>query len=214
LHFFSLRNDLLGPLQREEAVFLFGIIATVKPKTVVEFGFHWGHSAFNFLQAMDKDAHLFSFDISEVSKEIAENYFDVYKNFSYLHKSQQCFVPEDVDGRKIDFVFIDCSHDLSLNQKTFEALLPALTEQAIIAVHDTGTWIKEFMLPVHSPFLRNHPNNWINDREFQPCKDNRLFMNWIAATHPEFQIIHFHSKNCARQGVTLIQRARLLKTDR
>jgi len=100
----------IGPLQQPEALFLFALVKTTTPLTIVEFGFHHGHSAFNFLQAMRPDARLYSYDISSESAEIAENEFVNDPRFRFIHKSQADFASPDIDNRTIDFVFFDAAH--------------------------------------------------------------------------------------------------------
>lgn len=68
-----IEKDAIGPLQRDEALALFGLVRTLRPKTIVEFGFFHGHSAFNFLCAMEQDAKIFSYDVSEDSKKKGRN---------------------------------------------------------------------------------------------------------------------------------------------
>jgi predicted O-methyltransferase YrrM len=212
-HLVTMREeDAYGPVQREEALFLFGIIQAARPKTVVEFGFHGGRSAFNFLQALPQDAQLYSYDISDGSQRIAEECFRGFSNFHFLKKSQELFSPDDIERRPVDFVFIDAAHDLELNKTTFKALLPCLDPAAIVAVHDTGTWSKEHFFPIHKALAEKRPQDWLNENEFQHQKEEREFVNWIGATFPDFQIIHFHSKDCLRHGTTLLQRKRTLDT--
>jgi len=112
----------IGPLQQPEALLLYSIVQTTLPQTIVEFGFFHGHSAFNFLQAMPKNAHLYSYEISDESAERAAKEFPNDKRFKFLHKSQTEFCPADIDKRKIDLVFFDAAHDLKLNQQTFELI--------------------------------------------------------------------------------------------
>jgi predicted O-methyltransferase YrrM len=75
-------KGLCGPLQREEALFLYSLTRLLRPKVIVEFGFHYGHSSFNFLQAMGEDDHLYSFDIAESAKKIAATNFAHPHSFS------------------------------------------------------------------------------------------------------------------------------------
>ena len=205
-------ENAIGPLQRDEALFLHGLIRVLRPAIVVEFGFSTGHSAFNFLQAMDGQGELFSYDIADLSATVADAGFSGFNNFHFLKKSQADFSWDDIDRRPIDFVFIDASHNVELNQKTFQALLPALREEAIIAVHDTGTWVKEHFSAKNRIFVELGGGRWVNDQEVEHTPEERVFVNWIAAAHPEFQVIHCHSKNCLRHGLTLIQRKRALPT--
>ena len=49
-----------GPVQRDEALLLHSMIRVIRPRTVLEIGFLRGHSAFNFLRALDPEARLYS----------------------------------------------------------------------------------------------------------------------------------------------------------
>jgi predicted O-methyltransferase YrrM len=205
-------ENALGPIQRDEALFLIGIVRMIRPKTIVEFGFSWGHSALNFLQALDGKGELYSYDISDASADCAAKNFSKNKNFHFIKKPQEQFSPSDVCGQMIDFVFLDGANDKVLGQTTFKAILPSLAENAIVAIHNTGIWEREYFLPDHNQFQRKHSEGWLNSEEFQHQKEEREFVNWIAENYPEFQLIHFHSSNCIRHGITLMQRQRKLVT--
>lgn len=202
-------RDALGPVQRDEALLLFGLVAVIRPETVVEFGFSKGHSALNFLQALGGYGKLFSFDISEISEEIAR-VFSKVENFVFIRKPQQDFVPHDIENRKIDFVFFDGAHQLDIGKSTFMACLPCLSENAIVVVHDTGTWNRSLFTEAHRRFAGSKNADWLNQEEFQHQKEERQFVNWIANEFEEFQVLHLHSNNCMRHGLTILQRRRLL----
>jgi len=198
-----------GPLQRNEALLLFALVKVIRPQTVVEFGFSSGHSSYNFLQAMDVESRLYSFDIGDRSAEIAQRYFRKRRNFRFLQKSQDAFSASDIDGRQIDLAFIDAAHELNINKKTFAAILPCLAPDAIIAVHDTGTWARSQMQSVHTQFAEGKPGDWINPDEFQHERDEREFVNWIITDYP-FHALHFHTLRCIRHGMTLLARKNIL----
>jgi len=201
----------LGPLQRDEACLLFGLVKVLKPNCLVEFGFNDGHSSFNFLQAMGGYGELHSFDISEKSAKVAKKYFKNYANFHYHGKSQADFDPSDISGKKIDFVFFDGAHDLKLNCEAFKQIQNALSPNATICVHDTGLWNKTKMKDRHHQFAKYLPENWLNDMEFQHQKDERRFSNWLVSEH-SYSPVHCHSGNCLRHGLTLLQNIRYLET--
>ena len=146
-HLLSYReNDAIGPLQRDEAIALFGIVRTLRPRIVVEFGFFHGHSAFNFLNALSQDAKLFSYDIDVDSCRRARREFDFDPRFTFFAKSQTDFEVADIGGEEIDFVFFDAAHELNLNQETFRRILPHLAKEGMIAIHDTGLWNQPIVL--------------------------------------------------------------------
>jgi predicted O-methyltransferase YrrM len=191
-----------GPIQREEALFLYSLLRVVRPRTVVEIGFLNGRSAFNFLCALDADARLYSFDIDGAAR--ARDLFGHDPRFTFRTRSQAELTPDDIDGREADFVFLDASHELDLNRTTFSRLLPLMAPNAILAVHDTGTVPRHFVRSGH--YWLESKIGWIDDeREVMP--DERAFANWLLDEHPEFSQVHFHSRRTVRCGVTVLQRS-------
>jgi len=201
LTFFSEIAD--GPVQRDEALLLHGLIRVVRPRTIVEVGFLRGRSALNFLSALDEDGRLYSFDIDPACEARAREAFGSDPRFTFRTRSQADLAPEDIDGRLANFVFLDASHDLALNRATFERLVPLMAPDAILAIHDTGTIPRE-LLPARHWWLETTAG-WIgNEREVEP--DERAFVNWLLEDHPEFSQIHLHSGRTLRCGLTFVQR--------
>ncbi len=210
-HLLSYReDDAIGPLQRDEAVALFGIVRALRPKTIVEFGFFHGHSAFNFLQALPENGRLYSYDISEDAIGRARSEFDFDERFTFIGKSQTDFEPADIGGRMIDFVFFDAAHELDLNQETFRRIVSRLAPEAMIAIHDTGLWHRSHFTAMHETFVREMPGEWKNDDLYAHQPGERAFIDWIVSEHPEFTAIHFHTTETLRHGFSLLQRTRLL----
>lgn len=180
----------LGPVLDEDGLLLQAIIKMTTPKVVVEFGHFWGKSAKLMLEAMDQDSELYSFDNTK-DGSVEDTRFHFYK------KSQDEF--DQVGLKNVDFVFLDASHYLDLNIKTFEQLVPVLSEKAIIAVHDTGTWIGGNVFDAE----RGHAND---KGEWVHCPEELAFVNWIKETYPDFQQIHLHSSRSVRHGITILQK--------
>ena len=207
-----------GPVQRDEALLLHAMVRVLRPSTVVEIGFLRGDSALNFLCALDADARLYSFDIDPASESVARERFRHDSRFVFRRRSQADLTAEDMDGRRPDLVFLDAAHDFELNRTTFSRLLPIMSPNAILAVHDTGTVPRRFVEPgaIPSPLAvvgnwwREHPDiGWIGDeREVEP--DERAFVNWVLEKHPDFSQIHLHSTRTFRYGLTLLQRSTAL----
>lgn len=209
-------EDAVGPVQRDEAVLLYGAVRAIRPKTVVEIGFLVGDSAFNFLRAMDDDAKLYSFDISPKAQELARELFSHDRRFRFGLLSQDEITERDIDGRNIDMLFLDASHDLALNQRTFEAIESLLAPRALVAIHDTGAWGED---AISSPAAGPLPAGWVADEggrwvdggyAHQP--EEREFVNWIAETRPQFSQIHFHCTSTLRHGLTMLQAGGALRT--
>jgi predicted O-methyltransferase YrrM len=206
----------IGPIQRDEALLLYALTRVLRPRVIVEIGFLYGRSALNFLQAMPKGARLHSFDISEEAEEIARTLFAGAPNFTFHRTSQTDIEPAHVGGEPVDLVFLDAAHDLELNQRTWERLQKMLGARATIVVHDTGTWSREHMFGQHAAYAATAGTEveWLSDHEYQQQREERLFVNWILETHPDFGMVHLHTTDTLRHGLTLVQRRDPLLVDR
>jgi predicted O-methyltransferase YrrM len=215
-HVLSFREDQIGTVDRDEALSLLGLTRILCPQTIVEFGFLSGHSALNFLLAARPDCRVFSYDISDNSEEIARRCLRKFRNFRFIRKSQTDFSPSDIDHRKIDLCFLDASHDLSLNLKTFDLVQPHLAEGAVFAVHDTGVWHRKFFTEGHYAFIESNlgrkTGRWIDADQYQQAVTERLFVNTLLRNYPDFSQVHLHSSHTLRNGITLLQKTRPLVT--
>jgi predicted O-methyltransferase YrrM len=205
--------DALGPVQRDEAFALFGLLRALRPRTVVEFGFETGRSAFNALRALDPDARLYAYDVDERARRLAASLFAHDPRLVFVAKSQADFAPADVHDRPVDFAFLDASHDFALNRATLGRLIPALSPGAIVAVHDTGTVHRSHGPERHFPeaAVEGHPR-WIADDAFEVHPGERATVNWLRDEHPEFAQVHLHTHRVPRWGLTLLQRSERLAT--
>jgi predicted O-methyltransferase YrrM len=195
---------VLGPVQRDEALLLYGLVRAIRPATVVEIGLAHGHNAYNLLRALDEDARLYSFDVDPICEQVAQRRFADDPRFAFRLRSQDEVASADLDGRPADFVFLDGAHDLDMNRATFERLLPLLSSHAIVAVHDTGTVSRRFMEDWREEIQRTE--RWIGD-DYEPQPAERAFVNWVREAHPDFAQIHLHTDRVPRFGVTLLQRS-------
>jgi hypothetical protein len=208
-------EKVIGPVQSDEALLLFSLIRVLRPKTIVEFGYAKGHSSANFLKAASEDAIIYSYDILDESKEIAEKVND--ERLKYIHKSQTDFTHADIDNKEIDFVFFDASHNDELNIETFNLIVDHLTEEAVVAVHDTGAWDNS---------CNEHPgatdgyyvNGWafpkgyfLNDQKYIHQAGERKFVNHLREHEVGIEQIHLHSSNTFRHGLTLLQKRKVLE---
>lgn len=184
------KGIVLGRLLEEDAGFLQSIIKMTTPKTLVEFGFLYGDSAKAMLEAMDDQAHLHSFDPTVEGKDLGGR-------FTFYPISQTEF--DQIPLENIDFVFLDASHELELNKITFKKLLPKLSDYAIIAIHDTGSWSEGNVWEFEKGKLQAD-GSWLH------CPEEAEFVNWVKEQYPEWQQIHFHSKRQVRHGITLLQK--------
>ena len=203
-------EDSIGPLQREEALLLFALTRVLRPRVIVEFGFFQGHSAFNFLRALDPGSRIFSYDLADDAKARFEKELNFDPRLSFFHKSQTDFAAADIGHQLIDLVFFDGAHELTANCATFQKIHPCLRDNATVVIHDTGLWNRDRMLPLHQEFIKLFPGEWVSDSQFAHQPDERQFVDWICQTYPEMQAIHLHSSNTLRHGMTWLQRRQRL----
>jgi len=71
--------------------------------------------------------------------------------------------------------------------------------------HDTGLWSKKYFQPVHNEFLKTLHGRWIKEDLFAHQCDEQIFVNWIRDEFPDYGMLHLHSINKIRDGITLIQ---------
>jgi predicted O-methyltransferase YrrM len=213
LSFFD-EESASGPLQRDEALMLHALVRVLRPKVVVEFGFLGGHSALNFLTALPPGSRLYSFDIDAGSEAAALRFFGGRDDFRFRRKSQADITATDVDGGPIDLVFLDASHDLELNRQTFERLQDLLSEDAVVVVHDTGTWSPPHMTRLHRDYASAEPGWWVSEEEYAHQPDEREFVNWVREAHPRFAQVNLHTRRALRHGMTVLQRSSALTVPR
>lgn len=203
-HLALFNESSLGPIQGDEALLLYSLVRVLRPRTVLEIGFLKGRSAFNFLCALDPDARLYSVDINADTARRAAERLSHDRRFTLTIKSQDAVSRDDLGGGLADLVFLDASHDLALNQATFERLVDLMAPNAVLAIHDTGTVPRAFVAPGH--WWLETDLGWIGEeREVLP--DERAFVNWLLERHPEFSQMHLHSRRTMRLGLTLLQRS-------
>lgn len=175
----------LGAIQKEDEALLQAIILMTCPKKLVEFGYLHGDSARAFLSVMKPDASLVSYDIDPIGRASSDPRF-LLKTMSQT----------DYEETDVDFVFFDASHDLQLNRETFKKVEPTLLQEAIIAVHDTGLWNEVVM----------DTGGWSVGNGYAHRPGERLFVNWIKETYPEYQVLHLHTEAELRHGITILQK--------
>lgn len=208
-----------GPIQADEALFLFALVRVVRPRVVVEFGFDKGKPAINFLKALDEEGVLFSFDYKEECEAIARSIQD--DRFKFIVKKQQDFCAQDIDNREIDLLFIDASHRLNHNLKLFKKMRDSLKENALIIIHDTGTWNLDLLPKAFTPWShhmeamqKRDPSARVTHAEFAHQPEERMFVNRLRNLYPEFQQVHVHALHTIRHGLTILQKAQELPLGR
>ena len=155
-------QNVWGPIQDDEALFLYSIIRGSRLKRILEIGGLSGYSANNFLKALSfsDEGILYTCDINPVPV-LANNHKVIIKNAIDL-------TPEDLGNESIDLLFFDCHdmvqvqmYDLFVNKNIVNA-------NTIIALHDTnlhyppyhrwGDYVKSKNGYIHQPVERQMVN--------------------------------------------------------
>jgi len=125
-------QNVSGPIQDDEALFLYSIIRGCRLERILEIGGLNGYSAKNFLQALSytDNGILYTCDLNQVPSQ-GENHRIIIKNAIHL-------TPTDLDNQEIDLIFFDC-HDM-IQMDIYHHLIQhnIITDKTIIALHDTN----------------------------------------------------------------------------
>jgi predicted O-methyltransferase YrrM len=155
-------QNVSGPIQDDEALFLYSIIRGCRLGRILEIGGLSGYSAKNFLQALSfsKDGILYTCDLNPVPV-LAENHKVIIKNALDLTMSE-------LDNKPLDLVFFDC-HDMIQMDIYYKFVNNnIINDNTILALHDTnlhypphqhcGVYIKKENGYAHQPVERNMVN--------------------------------------------------------
>ena len=178
---------VVGPIQDDEALTLFGIIKVMRLKHIVEIGAHKGYSAKNFLEAVGNNGHVIGIDIFPTTKW-SENHTTIIKNAKLVTSEE---IPWE-----IDLIFYDC-HDLEASMRFHSNMVKnnKITKRTILALHDTN------LHPggkIHQPVEREMVNLLVEQGWSAICLHTRL---------------EYHDESLPfRHGLTLMQQFVRLET--
>jgi len=128
--------------QRE---FLNGVVRRFRPKKIVEIGVDKGCSSaiiLNAIQDLD-NSHLYSIDLSKknIIGKCVKNLFPNLLTKWTLYKGNIAVKFMEKIGKGIDMVLIDSAHFEPGEILDFIIVLPFLSEEAIIVIHDIANQI-------------------------------------------------------------------------
>ncbi len=174
-------HGIIKPMQiKEEFTELLKIYVEKQPKIILEIGTARGGTLFSFCKLAPDDAILISVDLP--NGKFGSGYPDwktsLYQAFKkenqqlYLlredsHNTETLNKVENIlNGRNIDFLFIDADHTYEGVKKDFEMYSPLVKEGGIIAFHDIApNGLEDFTggVPI---FWKELKNDNFNYREF------------------------------------------------
>lgn len=154
-------QSVFGPIQDDEALFLYALIKIMKLQYVVEIGGLRGYSATNFSKAICEQGIVITVDTTPLTP--------VSNNHKVVTKLAHLVETKDLPLPHIDLVFFD-AHDYESQMCFFHNMKnnSLISDNTIIALHDTGT----------------HPNP---NRPYQRyiSSDNRYGNNGFIHVFPE-----------------------------
>ena len=121
-----------GPIQDDEALFLFSIVRGVRARRVLEIGGLHGYSARNFLAAtaiFGGQGAVFTVDVNPVRSQGARH--------TCIQKNALNLTAGDVGGKPVDLVFFDAHTMAQLDMYHAFVAHGIITDATILALHDT-----------------------------------------------------------------------------
>lgn len=125
-------QNVSGPIQDDEALFLYSIIRGCRLERILEIGGLSGYSAKNFLQAVSfsQNGIVYTCDLNPVPI-LAENHKVIIKNALDL-------TIHELDNKPLDLIFFDC-HDM-IQMDIYHNFVNnnIINDNTILALHDTN----------------------------------------------------------------------------
>lgn len=136
----------IRPVQMESEILrLFKIVQETEPGVICEIGTDRGGTLYLWSKVLGPDGVVFSIDLPRTYRKSLNRFF----RSSFFEKREVHFLREDsqlpetkqkldqkLNGRPIDFVFIDGDHRYEGVKKDFELYAPLVRNGGIIAFHD------------------------------------------------------------------------------
>ncbi len=149
---FSAARTLYGCFQHpREIEAAIQVVHERRPKTVLEIGTAWGGSLFCWAQAADPEALLISVDLpgGDGGGGYSPDYIPHFRNFLFAgqtlaarlgdsHASEMMReITNILDGRPVDFLFIDGDHSYEGVKADFEQYSPLVVPGGLVMFRDT-----------------------------------------------------------------------------
>lgn len=180
-------QEVIGPIQDDEALLLYALIKCTRAATIFEAGGFQGYSARNFLAALGKQGGVvYSADICPQVK-LAPNHIVLHGCVSLI----------DVNALpRLDFVFYDChayAETLTFHDNAVAAGI--IDSGTMIAVHDTG--LHPYLIhPISSEIV---PGCWMH------VDTERRIVNALVERGWHAVCVHADGRTPPRHGVTLLR---------
>jgi cephalosporin hydroxylase len=172
-HYFGLS---IKPLQvREEVLDLLRLVKELNPRVILEIGTTRGGTLFLFTRVASPDAIIISIDLPggmfgggyPAWKISLYKSFAIYDQRIYLIRADShdpetlSDIKKILNGRSVDFLFIDGDHTYEGVKKDFEMYSPLVREGGIVAFHDIVPGLHEYVGGVPR-FWREVKSNYVS----------------------------------------------------
>lgn len=187
-------QNVYGPIQDDEALFLFALVRTMRIDRILELGGLRGYSARNFLEAMGPNGKLYTVDMIDIPS-LSDNHVTIKKNCADV-------VSGDVDNIPLELIFFDC-HAHNAQMLMFSKLRDAgiITDRTVIALHDTN---------LHPTPASTHHAYAVEGGYVHQAAERRMVNDLHAMGYDAFcahTTMNKHgSKFPARHGITIMQK--------
>ena len=197
----SYNETTLGPIQKGEALFLFGLCEMVRPQIVLEVGCLigqslrvWMESGVPFVYAVDC---IISNEVKEIRRAKGSNRVELIE--------QDMKEPVEFTRGVPDLVFVDASHELPDNIQLVKNLLPVLKPGALFILHDTGHWHDKDMTDDRHLFIKHYGGYqdkktklWVHS------PGEKETIAWISK-NTKWERVDLWTTAVARYGLTIFQ---------
>lgn len=197
----SYNETTLGPIQKGEALFLYGLCEMVKPQIVLEIGCLigqslrvWMESGVPFVYAVDC---IISNEVKEIRKAKGSTRIELIE--------QDMKEPIEFTRGVPDLVFVDASHELPDNIQLVKNLLPVLKPGALFILHDTGHWHDKDMTDDRHLFIKHYGGYqdkktklWVHS------PGEKETIAWITK-NTKWERVDLWTTQVARYGLTIFQ---------
>lgn len=201
LDFLDTYNDYtLGPIQAEEALFLYGLCRMVRPQRLIEFGSLIGQSLRVWVNAEVPEIHCVDVRISKQVQRIAGD-----NQHLRIHLYEQD-MKQPLPLSEIDFIFVDASHVMEDNIQVVKNYIDVLRPGGMIAFHDTGHWAQKDVTTERWGFINSFDGHWdTNLNAWVHHPGEKATVKWVSE-NTDLQRLDFWTTETGRYGVTIFQK--------
>lgn len=180
----------IGPIGLADAYLLSAICRYLQPRIAIEYGGLLGHSLAvmaehcGFVISVDDNAGV---ALREMAKKVS--------NARVVQSDMSFYEPADSVESIVDLVLIDAAHLYDDNVAAYENVLPVLSSDAVILVHDTGDWKTDDLPPQWAA--------WVEHRAMF-LEHDRKFVRYLR--EKGYSDVTFGTARHLRHGITVLQR--------